>query len=93
MTNLWATLPILLLGLVVLYAAWIWWKRRRAGRYDLGRLRDAPRTGLYDRSPLLPGEEPDEDGITEDSGPYCHACDEAYPPGTSVCFRCRRPLG
>ena len=93
MTNLWGTLPVLLLGLVVLYAAWTWWARRRADQYDLSRLRDAPRTGMYDQTALLPEEEPDDDWVNEDSGPYCHACGEAYPPGTSACLRCRRPLG
>ena len=42
MTNLWGTLPVLLLGLVVLYAVWAWRQRRREDRYDLRRLREAP---------------------------------------------------
>lgn len=85
-------IPALLLGLAALYAAWVWGKRRREERYDLRRLRDLPRTGLYGQSPLLPDEEPNESWVTEESGPYCHICDEAYPAGTHVCRHCRRPL-
>lgn len=92
-SSAWEAVPALFFGLTIVFAAWAWWKRRRADRYDLRSLRDAPRTGQYDQTPLLPGEEPEDDWVTEDSGPYCVSCDEAYAAGTPVCRRCGRPLG
>lgn len=80
----WDAIPASLLGLIAVFAAWRWWKRRQADRYDLSRLR---------QTPLLPDEAPDDDLLTEESGPYCHVCDEAYPVGTSACRHCGRPLG
>ena len=82
-----ALIPALLLGLALLYAVWAWRQRRRDAPYDLRRLRDAHYEGW-----LAPGEEPDEGLVTEESGPYCPACDESYPAGTSACRCCRRPL-
>jgi len=82
-----ALIPALLLGLALLYAVWAWRQRRRDAPYDLRRLADARYEGW-----LAPGEEPDEARLTEESGPYCSGCDEAYPAGTSVCLHCRRPL-
>ena len=89
----WGAVPALVLGLAALFGAWVWWKRRQADRYDLRRLHDTPRTGIYDQTPLLPDEVPDDHLITEDSGPYCYGCDEAYPAGTRACRHCGRPLG
>ncbi len=88
----WEAIPVIILGLVIVFAAWIWGKRRRESRYDLRRLRDVPRTGMYDQTPLLPDELPEDDRLTEESGPYCLSCHEAYPAGTSVCRGCGRPL-
>lgn len=82
-----ALIPVLLLGLAALYAVWAWRQRRRDAPYDLRRLADARYEGW-----LAPGEEPEEGWVTDESGPYCSSCDEAYPAGTSVCRRCRRPL-
>jgi hypothetical protein len=87
MQHLWTILPAVLLGAAVLYAAWIWRRRVRDAPYDLRRLRDAHYEGW-----LAPGEEPDDGLVTEDSGPYCVSCDEAYPAGTTACRHCRRPL-
>ncbi len=83
----WGLLPTVVLGAVVVYAVWAWARRRREGRYDLRGLRDA----RYE-PPLAGDEEPDEDGVTGESGPYCHSCDAAYPAGTPRCFSCGRPL-
>ena len=80
-------IPVLLLGLALAYAVWAWRQRRRDAPYDLRLLRDARYEGW-----LAPGEEPDEGLVTDESGPYCAACDEAYPAGTSVCRRCRKLL-
>ena len=81
-----------LLGLAVLLAVWVWAKRRRGDAYDLRRLQDAPRTGMYDSSPLGAEEEAEVGVADEDSGPYCLSCDEAYPAGTPACPRCGRRL-
>jgi len=82
-----ALIPALLLGLALAYAVWAWRQRRRDAPYDLRRLHDAHYEGW-----LTPGEEPDEGLVTDESGPYCSACDEAYPAGTSLCRHCHRPL-
>ena len=86
------SIPFLILGLIAAIAAVFWWKRRQADQYDLRRLREAPRTGIYDQTALLPEEQPEENWVTKDSGPYCYSCDEAYAAGTSRCRRCGRPL-
>ncbi len=80
-------IPALLLALALFYAVWAWRQKRRDDPYDLRRLGDARYEGW-----LAPGEEPDEGLVTEESGPYCSACDEAYPAGTYACRHCRRPL-
>ena len=82
-----AMIPLLLIGLALVYAVWAWRERRRNAPYDLRRLRDARYEGW-----LAPGEEPDEGLVTAESGPYCSACDEAFPAGTHSCRYCRRPL-
>ena len=58
--------------------------RRRAEKYDLSLLWDAP----------LDPVEPTHDVIPDDEvgAPYCGWCDEAYPPGVRVCQRCGRDL-
>ncbi len=87
MQHFWTLFPALLVAFAILYAAWVWQRRKRIDPYDLRRLHDA-----HYEAPLASGEEPDETLVTEESGPYCSSCDEAYPAGTSVCRHCRRPL-
>ncbi len=82
-----AMIPVLLLGLALVYAVWAWRERRLDAPYDLRRLRDAHYEGWR-----APGEEPDEGLVTDESGPYCSACGEVYPVGTFACLHCRRPL-
>ena len=82
-----AMIPLLLIGLALVYAVWSWRERRWNAPYDLRRLRDARYEGW-----LAPGEEPDEGLVTEESGPYCSGCDESFPAGTHSCRYCRRPL-
>jgi hypothetical protein len=86
-----APLPPALIGTVALLSflagagcIGLWWQRRRAARYDLGRLWDDP--------PPAP-EEPDEDVVPEEAAtPYCGWCDEVFPAGTWRCPRCGRQL-
>jgi hypothetical protein len=63
----------------------VWIQRKRAGRYDLNRLWDAP--------PPEP-EEPLYDTLPPDelAAPYCGWCDEACAPNAYRCHRCGREL-
>jgi hypothetical protein len=83
-SNLPAVLPAALLALFGLSCIGAWWAERRAGRYDLRRLDDAP----------YPGEEPHADALEPDEtgAPYCGWCDKAYAPGTHRCGHCGRTL-
>lgn len=74
-------LPFVLAGLGFVNA---WWAQRQRERYDLNRL-------FTDRPP--DEDEPREDTVEGEGAPYCAWCDEAYPPGTYRCGRCRRELG
>jgi hypothetical protein len=71
---------------VVIGCAVVWWRRTHPKHdpYDLK---------LLFAEPPEPIGEAHDDMITAESGPYCVACDEPYPPGTSVCLQCGRSLG
>ncbi len=101
LSSFWGLLPLVLIALSALYAAAVW--RRRAAqrlkqkfedRYDLRDLREPSRTGWYDSVSGGPGEEPGGDtaneGLDEESGPYCVSCGVGYPAGTPACRECGR---
>ena len=75
--------PLALIGVVVVIAVVVWYRRTRVDPYDLRRLNDMP----YES----PGEAYD-DMVTADSGPYCHGCDTPNPAGTNFCQSCGRKL-
>jgi hypothetical protein len=71
---------------IVIGCAVVWWRRThpRHDPYDLK---------LLFSDPPEPVGEAYDDMVTEESGPYCVSCDEPFPPGTSICLHCGRPLG
>lgn len=78
-------IPAVLIGILAVYAGWCWWQRRpRRDPYDLKRLWEEP-----DQEPDLEAEAE----ITQESGPYCAACDHPNPVGTHYCQGCGRYLG
>lgn len=77
-----AVLPFILIGVALIVAVAAWLRSKRNDPYDLKKLWDEP-------EPLDPVEEP----LDEDSGPYCHSCDEPHGPGTNFCRHCGRKLG
>ena len=95
LSSLWDLLPLALIGLAAIYAVVVW--RRRAARkfqdrYDLRDLREPSRTGWYDAVSGGPREEPDEDMVNEEAGPYCVSCGVGYPARTPACRECGRPF-
>ncbi len=73
------TLGLLAIGLVVI-AGVVAWQRRRARMYDLRFWTEEE------------WKASDDDGVDEDSGPYCHLCDHPNPPGTHFCQSCGQKI-
>jgi hypothetical protein len=76
-------IPFALIAAVLILATTVWLRRRRYDPYDLKRLWDEP--------PKAPDRQ--DEVLDDDSGPYCHSCDEPHGPGTNFCRRCGRKLG
>ncbi len=81
---MWDAAPAILFGLVIVWAAVVWIRRKRVDPYDLRRL-----NAVDDDDE--PGEAWD-DMVNDESEPYCHSCDQPNPRGAGRCLSCGRPL-